>query len=304
MRILIIGAGVLGSNLAHSIKKGNDVSILARNKTYENLKNNGLIIKHKFGKKTVDHFNVIDKLDENDVYDCIFIVSRFSSLDSIVKIIEKNKSKNIVFVGNNMNAEKYINIKDKNVLFAFFMAAGKKYDGYINSICLNKIEIGRTDGKDISNEFIKSIFKETIIKVIIENKMNDYLKTHACAVLPLVFASYKVDGNLKLLKKDKEYSLLIMDAIIEGYDVLKKLGYEILPKGEYENCVNKKEKCAFIYRFMFSNFIGKMCISDHAMSAREEFILLDNEFEKLKKKSKLETKVYDKLRLDFLNYKN
>ena len=304
MRILIIGAGVLGSNLAHSIKKGNDVTILARNKTYENLKSNGLIIKHKFGKKTVDHFNVIDKLDENDIYDCIFIVSRFSSLDSIVKIIEKNKSKNIVFVGNNMNAEKYMNIKDKNVLFAFFMAAGKKYDGYINSICLNKIEIGRTDGKDISNEFIKSIFKETKIKVIIENKMNDYLKTHACAVLPLVFASYKVDGNLKLLKKDKEYSLLIMDAIIEGYDVLKKLGYEILPKGEYENCVNKKEKCAFIYRFMFSNFIGKMCISDHAMSAREEFILLDNEFEKLKKKSKLETKVYDKLRLDLLNHKD
>ena len=304
MRILIIGAGVLGSNLAHSIKKGNDVTILARNKTYENLKNNGLIIKHKLGNKTVDHFNVIDKLDENDIYDVIFVVSRFSSLDSIVKIIEKNKSKNIVFVGNNMNAEKYMNIKDKNILFAFFMAAGKKYDGYINSICLNKIEIGRADGKDISNEFIKSIFKETKIKLTIENKMNDYLKTHACAVLPLVFASYKVDGNLKLLKKDKEYSLLIMDAIIEGYDVLKKLGYEILPKGEYENCVNKKEKCAFIYRFMFSNFIGKMCISDHAMSAREEFILLDNEFEKLKKKSKLETKVYDKLRLDFLNYKN
>ena len=302
MRILIIGAGVLGSNLAHSIKKGNDVTILARNKTYENLKNNGLIIKHKLGKRSVDHFNVIDKLDENDIYDVIFVVSRFSSLDSIVKIIEKNKSKNIVFVGNNMNAEKYMNIKAKNILFAFFMAAGKKYDGYINSICLNKIEIGRTDGKDISNEFIKSIFKETKIKVTIENKMNDYLKTHACAVLPLVFASYKVDGNLKLLKKDKEYSLLIMDAIIEGYDVLKKLGYEILPKGEYENCVNKKEKCAFIYRFMFSNFIGKMCISDHAMSAREEFILLDNEFEKLKKKSKLETKVYDKLRLDFLNY--
>lgn len=302
MRILIIGAGVLGSNLAHSIKKCNDVTILARNKTYENLKNNGLIIKHKLGNKTVDHFNVIDKLDENDIYDVIFVVSRFSSLDSIVKIIEKNKSKNIVFVGNNMNAEKYMNIKAKNILFAFFMAAGKKYDGYINSICLNKIEIGRTDGKDISNEFIKSIFKETKIKVTIENKMNDYLKTHACAVLPLVFASYKVDGNLKLLKKDKEYSLLIMDAIIEGYDVLKKLGYEILPKGEYENCVNKKKKCAFIYRFMFSNFIGKMCISDHAISAREEFILLDNEFEKLKKKSKLETKVYDKLRLGFLNY--
>ena len=304
MKILIIGAGVLGSNLAHSLKKGNDITILARNKTFENLKNNGLIIKHKLGRKTIDYFNIIDKLDENDIYDVIFIVSRFSSLDSIVPIIENNKSKNIVFVGNNMSVEKYMNIKDKNVLFAFFMAAGKKYDGYVNSICLNKIEIGRVDGKDISNEFIKSIFKETKIKVTIENKMNDYLKAHACAVLPLVFASYKVNGNLKLLKKDKEYSLLIMDAIIEGYDVLKELGCEILPKGEYENCVNKKNLCAFIYRFMFSNFIGKLCISDHAMSAREEFMLLEKEFEKLKKKSKLETKVYDKLKAAFLNYKD
>ena len=139
MKVLIIGAGVLGSNLAHSIKKGNDVTILARNKTYENLKSNGLIIKHKLGKKTIDHFNVIEKLDKNDIYDVIFIVSRFSSLDSIVPMIENNKSKNKVFVGNNMTAEKYAKIKDKNVLFAFFMAAGKKDDGYINSICLNKM---------------------------------------------------------------------------------------------------------------------------------------------------------------------
>ena len=303
MKILIIGAGVLGSNLAHSIKKENDVTILARGKTYENLKNNWLIIKHKLGKRTVDYFNVINKLDEDDIYDVIFIVSRFSALDDIVAIVEKNKSKNVVFVGNNMSAEKYVNISNKNVLFAFFMAAGKKYNGYINSICLNKIPIGRVDGRDIDNEFIKSIFKKTRIKVIIENKMNDYLKTHACAVLPLVFASYKANGNLKLLKNDKEYSILIMDAIIEWYDVLKKLGYEILPKGEYENCVNKKNLCAFIYRFMFSNFIGKMCISDHAMSAREEFMMMANEFEKLKEKSKLETKTYDKLKLELLNYK-
>ena len=304
MKLLIIGAGVLGSNLAHFIKKGNEVTILARNKTYENLKNNGLVIKHKFGHKTVDHFNVIDKLDENDIYDAIFVVSRFSSLDSIIPIIENNKSKNIIFVGNNITAEKYMNMKDKNVLFAFFMAAGKKYDGYINSICLKKIEIGRCDGKDIDNEFIKSIFEYSKIKVNIDNKMNDYLKAHACAVLPLVFASYKVNGNLKLLKHDKEYSYLIMDAIIEGYDVLKTLGYEILPVGEYENCVNKKKLCAFIYRFMFSTFIGKLCISDHAMSAKEEFMLLNDEFEDLKKKAKVDTKTYDKLKLDFLNYKD
>ena len=217
-------------------------------------------------------------------------------------MIKRNKSKNIVFVGNNMTVEKYENLENKNVVFAFFSAAGKKYDGYINSICLNKIEIGRTDGKDVSDKFITSIFAGTKIKVTIDNKMNDYLKTHACAVLPLVFASYRANGNLKLLKKDKAYSLDIMDAIIEGYDVLKKAGYEILPKGEYETCVNKKKFCAWMYRFMFSNFIGKLCISDHAMSAREEFMMLESEFEKLKNETGIETEAYDKLKVDFLHY--
>lgn len=62
MKVLIIGTGVLGSNLAHSLKKRNDVTILAKNETYENLKNNGLIIKHKFKGKTIDHFKVIDMI--------------------------------------------------------------------------------------------------------------------------------------------------------------------------------------------------------------------------------------------------
>ncbi len=36
----------------------------------------------------------------------VSIVSRFSSLDDIIPIIENNKSKNIIFVGNNITVEK------------------------------------------------------------------------------------------------------------------------------------------------------------------------------------------------------
>ncbi|HPZ00993.1 MAG TPA: hypothetical protein PLS28_05950, partial [Clostridiales bacterium] len=166
----------------------------------------------------------------------------------------------------------------------------------IESVCTRKITIGRTDGTKESDAFIRSVFKGTSIKVTIENKMDDYLKVHGCAVLPLVFASYKAEGNLKRLKHDKAYSMKIMDATVEGYDVLKKLGYEILPHGEYENCTEKKALGAFLYRFMFSNFLGKLCISDHAMNAREEFSLMNLEFEKLKEKAGVETPVYDTLK--------
>lgn len=300
MRILIYGAGVLGSNLAHLLLDKHDVTILARNKTYENLKNNGLIIKHILGKKTIDKINVINELKSDNKYDAIFVVARNTQLDGIVSILENNVSNNIIFIGNNITAEKY-NLKDKNVLFGFFSAAGKKYGTYIKSICLKKITIGRIDGLNKSDEFIHSIFEDTKIKLIIENKMNDYLKSHACCVLPLVFACYKCDGDLKKIKNDKEYSLQIIDAIIEGYEVLRKIGYEILPKGDYEDYINKKSFCAFLYRFMFSNFIGQIALSDHAMSARDEFELLDNEFLKLKDKSGLNTPTYDKLRKSFIN---
>ena len=59
---------------------------------------------------------------------------------------------------------------------------------------------------------------------------------------------------------------------------------------------------SLLYRFLFSNFLGKMCLSDHAMSAKEEFILMEDEFEQLKKKARIETKVYDELKLSLLNY--
>ena len=46
MRVLIYGAGVLGSYLAHVLHRGdNDVTLLARGKRLEELRENGLVIK-------------------------------------------------------------------------------------------------------------------------------------------------------------------------------------------------------------------------------------------------------------------
>ena len=49
MRILVYGAGVLGCNLANNFfRAGKDVTLLARGKWAEEIKNNGLRIKSKF----------------------------------------------------------------------------------------------------------------------------------------------------------------------------------------------------------------------------------------------------------------
>ncbi|MDE6846430.1 MAG: NAD-binding protein [Lachnospiraceae bacterium] len=53
MKILVYGAGVIGCELAHVLKKsGNDVTLLARGEWKETLKKRGLVIRHYLQRKT------------------------------------------------------------------------------------------------------------------------------------------------------------------------------------------------------------------------------------------------------------
>ena len=97
---------VLGCNMAHNFYvAGKDVTLFARGAWGQNIKERGLIIKNKFSlRSTCDKISVIDKLSREDEYDVIFICLRYTQVSSIIDTLKENATKNIVFVGNNMNA--------------------------------------------------------------------------------------------------------------------------------------------------------------------------------------------------------
>ena len=302
MKILIYGAGVLGCNLAHTLfesrfKSKDEITLLARGYWFDEIKNNGLTIKHRLKFKTTnDKINVINKLKENDFYDVIFVVMQFIQIESIIDILNKNVSKNIVLVGNNLDTDKFLNLlKNKNVLFGFFKAAGNKSQNKINSISLNKITIGRTDNKNADNDFISEIFKNTKIKAEIENKMNDWLKCHMAFVLPVFYACYYSGLNLKNIKNDKIFIYKIIDAIKEGYDILGKLGYDKLPEEDYKAVSQNRRKCYIFFKICCSTFLGNLMATEHSISGKNEMIALANEFNKLKEKANINTPNLDEL---------
>ena len=102
MKILVFGAGVLGSYLAHAlIRGGNDVTILARGKREAELRQDGLVIRHYFQRKTtVDEVKVIASLQPGDVYDLIFVVMKYNDFPAVLPILAENRSSHIVLVGN------------------------------------------------------------------------------------------------------------------------------------------------------------------------------------------------------------
>ena len=281
MKILVFGAGVLGCNLANNLfRAGKDVTLLARGPWAEEIQKNGLSVKNTLSHSTkVSHIPVATELAPEDAYDVIFVVVRYTQIETIIETLRASLAKTIIFVGNNVRAaETAALLPEKNVLFAFTSAAGHRESNYVDSVDLRKITIGPLRNAPSQEGLIQEIFAGTKYKVTYEPNMEDYLLCHAAFVLPAVFACYKTDGDLKKLKKDNAYLNRLIDANIEGYRAIQNAGHEILPEADKEFEGAKYRKTCFrFFKLMCATALGKICASDHAMNAVDEMRALNRD---------------------------
>ena len=279
MKILVYGAGVLGCNLARNLfRAGKDVTLLARGNWAAEIKQNGLRVKDKFSPRvSVSRIPVVTKLAPDAQYDVIFVVLRYTQLDSALDTLRENQTKNNVFVGNNVRPRALAAaLPEKNVLFAFALSAGHRESDRVVSIDLKKITVGQLSGAASNAGLIGEIFRGTKYKVVYEPNMEDYLLCHAAFVMPAVFACYKTDGNLKKLRGNTTYLNRLIDANIDGYRAIKNAGHEILPKADADFESKKYRKtCLRFFKLMCATSLGKLCASDHAMNAIDEMSALN-----------------------------
>ena len=284
MKILVYGAGVLGCNLARNLfRAGKDVTLLARGNWAEEIRKNGLRIKDKFSPRTsVSRIPVVTELAPDDRYDVIFVALRYTQLDSALDTLRTNRTKNIVFVGNNVQTRALAAaLPEKNVLFAFALSAGHREADRVVSIDLKKITIGQLRGAGSNERLTGQMLADTGYKVVYEPNMEDYLLCHAAFVLPAAFACYKTDGDLKKLRGNTTYLNRLIDASIEGYRAIKKAGHEILPKADANFESEKYRKtCLRFFKLMCATSLGKLCASDHAMNAIDEMSALNRDIKK------------------------
>ena len=284
MRILVLGAGVLGCNLAMNLfRAGIDVTLLTRGDWGRQIEENGLTIRYRYSlKKRTAKIPVVHTLNAQDVYDVIFVTVRFTQLDSVIQMLRENCSRNIVFVGNNTRAEQSAAaLPEKNVMFAFASSAGHREKTYVSSVDLKKITIGQLKDANSNEQLIKEIFDGTPYRIVYEPNMSDYLLSHAAFVVPCTFACYYTDGNLKKIGRNREYINRIIRANIEGYAALEKAGHAILPDDEDFRSKKYYRSCYLLYKLMCMTSIGKICASDHAMNAVEEMSALNEDMKEI-----------------------
>lgn len=272
--------------------------MLARGNWAKEIRENGLRIKNKFSPRmSVSRVPVVTGLEPDDLYDVIFVVVRYTQIESIIETLQANKTKNIVFVGNNVRAaEMAARLPEKNVMFAFASSAGHRESDHVASADLRKMTIGQLVGAQSNEKLIGQIFDGTKYKITYEPNMGDYLLCHAAFVIPAVFACYKTDGNLKKVKKDNAYLNRLIDANIEGYRAIKNAGHKILPKedNEFEGSAYRKT-CFRFFKLMCATSLGKICISDHAMNAVDEMSALNRDLKKFFDENSAEYPIWQEL---------
>jgi len=308
MKILIFGAGPLGSLYAHLLNNGsNDITVLARNEHYNFVKENGVILINEFSqKRTVEKVNIVDSLNENDFYDLVIILMRKNSLKCVLPILGKNKkTPTFLFMGNNtLGFDEYLKyVSREKILFGFPGGGGSRIDHIVHYVDSEKpngkrlsITIGEIDGKIRERtRKIKHLFEKSGAPVNIVEDMDSWLKYHVAFVNPIAGALLKAGDNYKLAK-DKKTIRTYIRAVKEGGRVLKSLGY----KKSY----NLKLRLFYMFpeimlinilKQVFNSKFAEVAMMMHANAAKDEMLELGNDFKTLINQTSIQTPNIDEL---------
>ncbi|MDP3131075.1 MAG: 2-dehydropantoate 2-reductase N-terminal domain-containing protein, partial [Bacillota bacterium] len=229
MKILIYGAGVIGSIFAAKLSlSGQDVTVLARNKRFEEIKNAGIVLRHpqtmRLEKTMV---KVIDCLPEDAVFDYILVVMQRNQVDAILPQLAKNPSKNVVFVVNTASGYSAWQkaIGTDRVMIGFPSAGGVRKDGIVDYFIghglmrvFQTTTFGECHGEQTPRvKTLIQAFRKAGIPTVFHRDMDVWQKTHVAIVTCIANALYGHQCKHDELARSRRDVMEMILGIKEGF---------------------------------------------------------------------------------------
>lgn len=127
-----------------------------------------------------------------------------------------------------------------------------------------------------------------------EDNMDAWLKCHMAFILPVAYICYAND--FRLPRATKRQRSMAMDAALEGYALLKKLGYPIRPADSEDAFITNRKKTERLLWVMAKTPLGRLAAIDHCKNAGAEMMELDAAFEGLRKRAGIPMPAWETLR--------
>lgn len=285
-RLLIFGAGVIGSIYALRFAQyGLDVTVLARGKRLDELKKNGLRYNDNGTIKQIP-IKTIDKLEDDDVYDYIFVPVRYDQVESALTVIKNNQSKTIVTLTNTMGYDHWLEIVDDRLLPGFPGAGGDIKEDVLYAQFGSEKHQGTIFGEinGLVTERVKDLAKifETVdLQYEIQKNILAFHISHTA--LAIVNKHFYTEDGMVDVETAKSESILCKIAadIKQNIQLVEHAGIPVIPPETKAMGELPDNDIISRYRQMLSNdFIIDAKLGNHAVNQKAEIMLLDETFHK------------------------
>ena len=293
MRILIYGAGVIGSLYAVLFAEtGYDTSIYARGKRLEFLKKNGLLYKKNQNIRRAKA-TILGELSDNDAYDFILLTVRENQLYEALTELKNNKSNIIVTMVNSLDSyKKWEDIVGKGRILPAFPGAGGSInnDGILDAALTPRMIQPTTFAEISGNKSEKTkqfskILRHAHIPYQKVVDMHMWQLCHLAMVVPIADAYYEADcperagRDWKTMKKTAR-------RLKRNFTFLRKQKGKLSP---WKMNIFRFVPLSFLTIMLavtFGSSFGDKFMYQHAMKAPDEMRELHKQFYAYMKKMK------------------
>ena len=284
MRILIYGAGVIGSLYgAYLSRSGCDVAVLARGQSLAELMENGLL--YKQGNAILRaNVSILETLESSDQYDYIFLTVRSGQIQPALEALRENISPTIVTMVNTLEA--YSDWEDicgkGRILPAFPGAGGSIKEGILDAGLTPRI-IQLTTFSEISGEktervqVLKRVLSQAGIPCQIVPDMHAWQVCHLAMVVPLADAYY-TENDPRLVYRNRQVMRITAQSLHDNFQRLKERGNAISPPKLNFFRLCPISLMAAVLPWVYNSSFGDRFMYQHAVKAKSEMTELHRNF--------------------------
>jgi 2-dehydropantoate 2-reductase len=285
MKILVVGAGVIGSVYACKlVDAGHDVTIVARGERLADLRTFGLVIENaESGVRSEVTVSSVSAPDPALEYELVLVSVRSEQLASTLPLLTRmTDGSDVLIFGNTggRNAD-LARALGSRAVFGFPAAGGTRDGHLIRYVLINqqKTLLGEA-GRESSSRVraLATTLEGAGFSVAISPHIDRWLLCHAAFVVPIAFALYAHDTDAARLAADRDSVRAMVRATRQAFQALHAAGTAEIP-------TNLKA----LYLWMPSVFAvrywqkvlrtarGELWFAAHSRAAPEEMRSLANE---------------------------
>jgi 2-dehydropantoate 2-reductase len=304
MKILIYGAGVLGSLYATRLKQsGDQISILARGSRLKYLRENGFLLEEVLaGRRVVEHLELVEKLESRCYYDAIIVVVRRNQLSPVLLDLTRNaNTPTILFMLNNAggSAQLIDSVGRERVLLGFPGAAGTIENHAVKYVLIPQqfTTIGELHGRLTERvKRLREVFQKAGFKTQTCADMESWLKTHAIFITCVSGALYLADCDPRRLAKMNDALSLMVAGVRDGFRALHRLKIRVIPtKLRVLFEIVPRVFPVLYWKHYFESRLGELAFAAHVRVAADEIKALVTDVRALVREARVETPSLDLL---------